>query len=88
MLYTRTYPVEDLVEQQDYDSLADTITDIVAPQTWDEVGGPGAIAAVKRAKSLVVSQTHETHDGVLELLRSLRAARDASTGHADLKKKK
>jgi hypothetical protein len=88
MLYTRVYPVDDLVELQDYDSLADTITDIVAPQTWDEVGGPGSIDAVKRARSLVVSQTHETHEKILDLLRSLRAARETFAPHADLKKKK
>ncbi len=88
LLYTRTYPVDDLVEPSDYDSLIKAITTGVCGNTWNLVGGPGEIVAVKGAKSLVVFQTHETHDKVLELLRSLRAARDATAGHADLKKKK
>ncbi len=87
-LCTRTYPVEDLVEPSDYDVLVKAITRVVKPQTWDEVGGPATIIAMKGAKSLVVSQTRENHDEILAFLRSLRAARDASAARADLKKKK
>lgn len=76
-LVTRTYPVADLTPGDKYDSLIDTITTTVAPQTWDEVGGPGSTSSVKASKSLVISQTQDVHDKVLQLLRSLRAARKA-----------
>lgn len=76
-LVTRTYPVADLTPGNDYDSLIEVITTTVLPQSWDEVGGPGAISNVMAAKSLVISQTPDAHDEVLQLLRSLRAARKA-----------
>jgi hypothetical protein len=60
-----------------YDVLIDVITTTVKPQTWDEVGGPGSISAVPVAQSLVISQTRELHDEILELLRALRAAKRA-----------
>lgn len=74
---TRTYPVADLTPGDRYDGLIDAITKNVAPQTWDEVGGPGSLSPVKASKSLVVSQTQDVQDKVLQLLRSLRAARKA-----------
>lgn len=74
-LMTRTYPVGDLIEENDYDSIIEAITSTVVPQTWDEVGGAGSIVSVTSSKSLVISQTRDVHDGVLQLLRSLRSAR-------------
>ncbi len=76
-LFTRTYPVGDLVVDDDYDGLIEAITSTVAPQTWDEVGGPGSLSTVKSAGSLVISQTRDVHEKVLQLLRSLRGARQA-----------
>lgn len=78
-LLTRTYPVGDLVDGNDanYDNLIEAITSTVKPPAWDEVGGPGSIKEVPKSKSLVISQTRECHDEVLELLRALRAARKA-----------
>jgi len=76
-LITRTYPVGDLTEDNDYDSLVNTITETVKPVTWDEVGGPGSISPMRSSQSLVISQTDDVHDEVLQLLRSLRAARKA-----------
>ncbi len=76
-LATRTYPVADLTPGDKYDSLIDAITTNVAPTTWSEVGGPGSLSPVKAARSLVVSQTQDVQDQVLQLLRSLRAARKA-----------
>jgi len=74
-LITRTYPIGDLVENKDYDSLIEAITTSVVPRSWDEVDGPGSISEVVGSKSLVISQTRDVHDKVLTLLRSLRAAR-------------
>jgi hypothetical protein len=65
--------------QMDYDTLINAIISTVNPQTWDEVGGPGSIKAVPVASSLVISQTRDVHDGVLDLIRSLRAAKRASS---------
>ena len=42
MLTTRTYPVGDLSDKQDYDALVNAITTTVKPTSWDEVGGAGA----------------------------------------------
>jgi len=77
-LITRTYPVADLVARDDYDSLVGAITSSVRTGSWEEVGGAATIVPVPNAKSLVISQTRAEHDEVLELLRSLRAARKAS----------
>ena len=76
-LVTRTYPIADLTPGDKYDHLIDAITTTVLPQSWDEVGGPGSLTSVKAAKSLVISQTQDAQDEVLQLLRSLRAARKA-----------
>ncbi len=73
-LMTRTYPVGDLADGQDYDSLVKAITTTVDPESWEDAGN---VAVVSRSKSLVISQTREVHDKVLSLLRSLRAAREA-----------
>ena len=37
--------------------------------------GPGTVVVVEGAKSLVIAQTRDVHDKVLDLLRSLREAR-------------
>ncbi len=75
MLTTRTYPVGDLSDKQDYDALVNAITSTVKPTSWDEVGGAGSLVVVKASKSLVISQTHEAQVEIVQLLRSLRAAR-------------
>lgn len=64
----------------DFDSLKQVVIRTVKPQTWDEVGGPGSIEQLEVAKSVVVSQTREVHDEILELLRALRAAKAAGEG--------
>ena len=76
-LVTRTYPCADLADDGNYDSLVVAITSTVKPQSWDEVGGPGSLSVVESCGSLVISQTQDTHDEILQLLRALRAARKA-----------
>ena len=83
MLETRLYPVLDLVapgsktdeEFDDYDTLIDTITTTVEPDSWDDVGGPGTIAEYPVVGALVISQTTEIHEQVEKLLASLRRVR-------------
>lgn len=84
MLETRLYPVLDLVAatgttpdkalrgEHDYDTLIDTITTTVDPDSWDEVGGPGTIAEYPGAGALVISQTAEIHEQVEKVLSALR----------------
>ncbi len=77
-LITRTYPIGDLLEGKDYDSLIDAITNSVDSKSWDVSDGPGSISEVTGSKSLVISQTRDVHDKVLTLLRSLRGARKSA----------
>jgi hypothetical protein len=78
-LVIRIYPVRDLVSDEqgdlDFDPLIDLIESIVAPQTWDSVGGPGSGMALLPGL-LVFSQTVEVHDEIAALLASLRTARE------------
>ena len=55
----------------DGQSMIDLIQSTVAAQTWDVVGGPGAIKPLESAGELllIVSQTSEIHDEVENLLR-------------------
>ncbi|MGO8689719.1 MAG: hypothetical protein ACLQLG_08785 [Thermoguttaceae bacterium] len=60
----------------DFDSLIDLIHSTVAPQTWDEVGGQGSIAKFETNLSLVISQTQEVHEEIVDLLEQLRRMQD------------
>lgn len=53
----------------DLRSLADIVQNTVAPQTWNSVGGPGAIQPVGRF--LCISQTEQVHYQVRQLLERL-----------------
>ncbi|MEQ8848372.1 DUF4974 domain-containing protein [Botrimarina sp.] len=69
------YPVIDLVEDGEYTTLVDTITDIIASDTWSKNGdGAGAIHAIPQRGSLVISQTFAVHTQVKQLLEALRRA--------------
>jgi hypothetical protein len=59
---------------RDSDTLIDTVTNTVEPQTWDVVGGPGAIYALELhgAAMLVVSQTDRAQEQVARLLDTLQ----------------
>lgn len=60
----------------DFDSLIDLITSTISPTTWDDVGGPGSVAGFDTNLSLVVSQTQEVHDQIVDLLEQLRRLQD------------
>ena len=62
--------------QADFDSLIDLITTTIAPQSWDDVGGPGSIKAFPTNLSLVVSQTQDVHEQIADLLEQLRRLQD------------
>lgn len=60
----------------DFDSLIDLITSTIAPTTWDDVGGPGSIQPFPTNLSLVVSQTQDVHEQIVDLLEQLRRLQD------------
>ena len=66
--------------QADFDSLIDLITSTIAPDTWDDVGGDGSIPGFATNLSLVVSQTQEVHEEIVDLLEQLRRLQDLA-GH-------
>lgn len=83
-LDTHVYPVHDLISWgpykgnpnfADYDTLIENITSVVAPDTWDDVGGAGAIEACPYSQSLIISQTRQVHKEVRALLKTLRKAK-------------
>jgi hypothetical protein len=59
-------------EIADSENLIDVITTIVDPESWVDVGGPGAIAEYKGL--LTVATTEETHQKVERLLNMLHEA--------------
>lgn len=79
-LTTRIYDVQDLLEAQqehagsfrtyDYDLLMDILTSTVAPQSWDDVGGPGSVQPFTGL--LVISQTESVHGQIEKLFTKLR----------------
>jgi len=60
----------------DFDTLIELLTSTVAPDTWDAVGGPGAIEPFPTNLSLVISQTQDVHDQIADLLAQLRRLQD------------
>ena len=83
MLIVKIYPVYDLVSADrpnfrpgGYQHLMDLLTNNLAPTTWDEVGGPGAIHEFRPSGALVVTQTFEVHQQIEPLLNTLRRVRD------------
>ncbi len=62
--------------QADFDSLIDLITSTIQPTTWDDVGGPGSIAPFETNLSIVVSQTQDVHEEIVDLLEQLRRLQD------------
>lgn len=62
--------------EPDFDSLIDLITSTIKPTTWDEVGGAGSIKEFETNLSLVVSQTQDVHEEIVDLLEQLRRLQD------------
>jgi hypothetical protein len=87
-LNTRVYPVLDLVREprvsakdaplnagDDYTELIDLLQTTIKPDSWEDVGGPGAICQLSNAGALVVTQTREVHPQIEGLLVALRRAK-------------
>ncbi|MGM0487018.1 MAG: hypothetical protein ACQESR_09690 [Planctomycetota bacterium] len=62
----RLYLIEDL----NPDRLVELITDVIAPETWQEVGGTGTITALEGG--LVIAQTDQIHAQIADFIQTLR----------------
>ncbi|HJN67817.1 MAG TPA: hypothetical protein QF761_16535, partial [Pirellulales bacterium] len=62
--------------QADFDSLMELITTTIEPESWDDMGGEGAISPFETNLSLVISQTQEVHEKIADLLDQLRRLQD------------
>jgi len=60
----------------DFDSLIELITSTIQPTTWDTVGGSGSIAPFETNLSIVVSNTQDVHEEIVDLLEQLRRLQD------------
>jgi hypothetical protein len=95
-LITVIYDVSDLPAYRrangktvpDYDALSDVITRTIKPTTWDEVGGQGSVQPFEsgEVQALVVSQTREVQDEILNLLAGLRKLRQWPLGEKEIEK--
>jgi hypothetical protein len=79
------YQVKDLIQgsekgKTDFDALSQLIMTVVEPDTWQEVGGVGSIAASPQTGSLVVRQTQGVHEEIQQLFSALRKWKPS---HAD-----
>jgi hypothetical protein len=71
-LATGFYVVSEILpETGDSEWLLRLIRQLVAPDTWDEVGGPGAMVYIEHRETLVISQTADVHTHVRQLLATL-----------------
>jgi general secretion pathway protein D len=62
--------------QADFDTLIELITSTIAPTPWVDAGGAGSIEGFDTNLSLVISQTQEVHDEIVDLLEQLRRLQD------------
>ncbi len=60
----------------DFDSLIELITTTIAPESWAEFGGPGSVQPFESNMTLVISQTQEVHENIVDLFEQLRRLQD------------
>jgi hypothetical protein len=63
-----------------YDDLVEAIVTTIQPDAWEELSGPGSLTYVKESRSLVIRQTLQIHQEILQLLRDLREAKRIGQG--------
>lgn len=84
MMVVKAYDVSDLIVPGEFKSLIKTVTTIIAPVSWESVGGPGTVGSVRVKASkdsetghvalLIVRQTHDVHKKIAALFDDLRRA--------------
>ena len=60
----------------DFTALTELITSSIAPDTWDQVGGPASVRIHPTTLSLVIRQTQKIHEEITDLLEQLRRLQD------------
>jgi hypothetical protein len=84
-----SYPIRDLAMRLDNGrnvpdtdeatNLIDTITSTIAPDSWEERGGPGSVTFSEKSISLVVRQTQDVQRDILGMLNKIRRERQSPT---------
>ena len=67
--------VASLDATSDFDELISLLTTTIAPETWEDVGGPGTVAPFEANRSLVIRQTREVHEEIVDWLAEIRRRR-------------
>jgi len=62
--------------QANFDELIDLIQNTVKPLSWEDSGGNGRISEFRNNLSLVITQTQEAHEDIVDLLEQLRKNQD------------
>jgi hypothetical protein len=83
------YRVAEFVDQSPdgqagFDELITLITTVVEPDSWQEVGGNGSVAANLPTGALVIRQTQDVHEQIQQLLSALRNWTKTASGKAEL----
>ena len=60
----------------DFSALSELIVSTIAPDSWDQVGGPASIRSHETTLSLVIRQTQKIHEEITDLLEQLRRLQD------------
>lgn len=60
----------------DFAALTELIVSTIAPDTWDQVGGPASVRSNETTLSLVIRQTQKIHEEITDLLDQLRRLQD------------
>jgi tetratricopeptide (TPR) repeat protein len=58
--------------EYDTDSVISQVTATIAPETWEDVGGPGSLAFFPQTLDFVFSQTDDVHEQIEALFGTLR----------------
>ena len=84
-----SYPIRDLAmrvesgrnvpDAEEAANLIDTMTSTIAPDSWEERGGPGSVTFSEKSISLVVRQTQEVQRDIVGMLNKIRRERQSPT---------
>ncbi|MEX2016171.1 MAG: hypothetical protein WD873_05990 [Candidatus Hydrogenedentales bacterium] len=66
-----------------FDALVRVVTSTIAPDTWEDVGGPGSVQPLDAWGLVIISQTEEVHEQIENLIVVLRQARRAQRAEAE-----
>jgi len=83
--YPVTYSVEDLLDEssdtkEQLKVLGDLLVRTISPDSWDIHGGPGSVSPYEKNRCLIISQTADGHEQVVELLEQIRKLKEPRDG--------